>query len=426
MTIQVGYRYVSGKIVVGYWKGSPPALPTITAAPTVQDGATITINGTSFSGSGNRVFVGNTEVTVNTESTTQIVTQAFSAVRESMIRPVTLYVLNASGVQSNLVSLTIQPASGQRVFAVTQLFLGDRSTRLEGTPDLEVGDEIIVRAVTGTNVTVSDVNVTGIASADVASDTDSDPDVVSFEYAIFDGEQRSATWAEVDWAALASTTTVPNVAGLTQAAADAAALAASMTSVVIESVASATVAAGLVITQFPPATTTVPAGSVLELTISLGLTAGVAPDLRNLTSAEAAAAATSAGYVLGAVRAYIDGNNSGLVVNQSIAPGTPIAAGATIDVAISSNVEPNVVGQTYAAGISILNAANLVVDDLATVFVVNAAAAGTISSQSPPAASTVTPLTVVTLTVSLGEEPEVQVVVLPTRPPITLRQFLLG
>jgi beta-lactam-binding protein with PASTA domain len=172
---------------------------------------------------------------------------------------------------------------------------------------------------------------------------------------------------------------------------------------VVSSVYSSSIAAGLVIAQFPAAGASVNLGTVLEVTLSLGVAPTLVPDLGGLDVLSAAAACVNAGIVFGAVRPFVDGNNSGLIVNQSIAPGTQVTPGTVIDVAISTNKMPLVRNVDYVTARLILRAANLDVDDTSTVFEFSDTIASTfVIDQSPSADAIVTPLTKALLTVSLG------------------------
>ena len=403
MTLSVAYNFPSSQIAVGYFIGAAPALPQITGTPTVQDNAAITINGVNFSASGNRVFVGDTELTINTQSTTQIVTTAKVFSREYMLQPVDLYVFNASAVESNHLSRFIQPATGQRVFAVTQAFLGDPSTRLESAPDLTATDEIIIRNVLGTSVSAANVNIEGNGTTDVAADPSSNPQVTSYEYTVFDGDQRSSTWATATFAAETVQTTTPLVTGMTQAAAETAAIGANMTARVVASVYSQTIPAGIVIAQFPAANASVNLGTILELTLSLGKAPTLVPNLKDKDTVTAAADCLNAGVVLGVVRPYIDGANSALIVNQSIAAGTAVDPGTVIDVSLSSRSMLDVRNTDYASARLQIQAANLIVDDTNTIFVTSLTVPSSfVIDQSPKPNAVVSPLQLVVLTVSQG------------------------
>lgn len=401
MTFDVAYAFSGGHGLVSYPQTGVTS-PTIIGTPVVQDAASVTINGTGFSASGNRVFVGSTELPISTESTTQITTTAVTFVRESLINQAQITVTDASSNVSNAVTVLISPATGQRVFAVSQSFLGDPTTRLESQPDLVAGDEILIRAVAGTNVTATDVTVDGNGTTDVASDSDADPNVATYEYAVFDGDQRSATWATVTWSAPVLQTTVPNVVGLSQAAAEAAATLINLVPTVIASLYSATVPVGFVMAQFPPAGTLVEEASVLELTVSLGVAPTLVPNLIGQTPGDAETISTASGTGVGVTYRRIDGFNSGLIVNQSIAPGTEVTPGTLVDITISSNLMPSVLFLDYAAGISLIQAAELIVDDLSTRYEYrDSYPAGTIIRQSPDVDAVVSPFDLVILTVSI-------------------------
>lgn len=316
--------------------------PVITGITTTQEGVALTITGTDFSSSGNLVYIGPTDqpdpsylVTISTESTTQIVTVALGTVGIYLTRSNFLLVANVDGVLSNVIQITVLPTTGTAVYAITQDFLGDATTRFSSVPELEFGDEIRVQNVLGTNVTISNVHVTGQGAVDVVSDADTDPQVSSLDYSTFDGDQLSE-WATVTWSTLAATTTVPNVIGLTQALAEAAISAATLISTVIASVPSLTQPAGIVLAQFPPATTVLNVDSVVELTISTGLPQVLVPDLTGLTLTEATAALLALGLVRGTVSIIFDLLGGLIVQNQTITPGTLVDVGSAVGLEITA------------------------------------------------------------------------------------------
>lgn len=398
MTVDVANRITGGSTVhVGQFNSDFAITPTITVPPVITDASAFTITGLRFSGAGNHVFVNGVEVAIDTESTTSIVTEIFTAISAPMTVPVDVWVVDSGGVESNRVAVTILPRAGQAVFRVTAT-PGNPEFRLETIPDLEISDEILVRAVTGVAVDETDVHVDEGSAVDVAAA------VVSHEYASFDGTSRSATWAPVNWAAVTSgTSIVPNVVGSTEADALVAAASNGLVGVVQASVYSAAYPAGIVIGQFPAPGDVVLTGSTLELTVSLGLAALTVPDLTGLLPSEADAALESIGLDLGLISFIVDGDNTGLIVGQNIAQGTVLPAGSTIDVTISGGEIPDVVGLLLLDAVNILTAANLVVADTTDTAVnSNTVPAGYVISQDPVAGAAAVAQQVVTLVVSLG------------------------
>lgn len=403
MAFEVGYRY-SGGFVVGLWDHSGPTAPTITVTPTLQEGEQTVITGLRFSTSGNRVFANDEELTVLSESPTEITLAALDCTRLPLSQPVDFYVMDADGAESAHLSLTIVPPDGWIAFTVTSVFTGDPSTRLSGIPDIEVGDEIIIRNVSGTNVTASDVSINPTGSASVRFDADNDPSVDSFEYNIFDGDARGDSFAEVTWPDVATaTTTVPDVLGMTEAQATTAAENANMVLAVVGTIGSVIYDIGDVAVQFPPDGTVVLEGSTLEVTLSTGPTPVACPELRGLDVTAATAALQAVGLDIGTVRVFIDGDNSGLVLNQSVEQGIVVNPGTTVDVVISSDQVPDVVGLTLLQALDVLTNANLIVLNVTD----EAAYSGTyptgyVVTQDPAADSSASPDDTIDLELAIG------------------------
>lgn len=374
--------------------------PHISSVGTPQDGQALVLTGTSFSSSGNTVFVQQgqriLQVPVATESTTSITTTAFAADAFYLTSPVTIYMVDASANQSSAVTTSVLPATGASAWLIGQEFLGDVSTRGSADPDVVDLNEFRIQNVVGG--AISDVTVTDqgafIAAAGVSA----------FDYAIQDGTQVGS-FATVQLASPSSTGTVPDTTGMALADAQAAIIAAGFTSVVSQSVPSSTVPIGDVLTQFPVAGSILTLGGVVELTLSLGTTSVIVPTLTGLKEADAIAARLAAG-LSGTVYFFIDGNNSGFVINQSVAPGTVLDLGAAVDLVVSSNICPDVVGLLVQDAESILTAANLAYDESDFIFVYDdTVPAQFVISQTPIAGVPVLPAQIVILTVSLGPSP---------------------
>lgn len=372
--------------------------PTITSVGTVRDGSAIAITGTAFSASGNSLFIvqgGNTlQVPVNTEGTTSFVSIALDTSGLYLTQPVSIYLTNNSGVASNAVAATIQPAAGQSAWAITQDFLGDPSTRASSSPDCGFTDEIRVRNVVGD--TISGVTVTGQGAFVVTSS------VSSNEYAIQDGTGLG-DFATMTWANPVSTAAVPNILSLTLAQATAAIQALGLVATQVSSQQSTTVARDLVAAQFPAAATVVTLGSTVEITLSLGGTGTIVPIFLGMTHAQAELARQAAGLVGFSFR-IIDGLNTDLVLNQSVAPGTVLSVGDSVDLAYSSNMVPGVVGKIVQDGEAILLSAGLLVGEKPPVFD-STAPLDTILAQDPVEDTVVAPGATVFVTLSLGAPP---------------------
>ncbi len=133
--------------------------------------------------------------------------------------------------------------------------------------------------------------------------------------------------------------TVPNVVGMTQAAAEnylsSVALLATGT---VSQVYSPSISAGYVISQNPAAGTTVATYSAVDLTVSLGPAPSnvIIPDVKDMSQAAAKSALTSAGLVIGTItQSYSSTVASGKVISQSPAAGVLSLAGTVVNLTIS-------------------------------------------------------------------------------------------
>lgn len=152
---------------------------------------------------------------------------------------------------------------------------------------------------------------------------------------------------------------VPNLIGLTQSAAVAAIIAADLSVGVVSSAINPT-PAGFVFTQNPIAGSTVPAGTPVSFTISLGPQTGVVvPDIVGLTAAAAEAALADVGLMPGAITGVTsDAVPIGDVATQSPVAGSLVANGSLVDIGIAFvspafNIDATVISQ-YANSPTIL------------------------------------------------------------------------
>jgi beta-lactam-binding protein with PASTA domain len=201
---------------------------------------------------------------------------------------------------------------------------------------------------------------------------------------------------------------VPNVVGLTEAAATSAITGANLVVGAVTNASSTTVPAGSVISQSPVADTQVATGTAVALVVSSGPPVAV-PNVVGLTQADATAAITSVNLTVGAVT-----NDSsttvpaGSVVSQSPIADTQVATGSAVALVVSSGppqiAVPNVIGLTQAAATTAITGANLTVgavtDESSTTV-----PAGTVISQTPLAGVSVAPGSEVALVVSSGPPP---------------------
>ena len=109
---------------------------------------------------------------------------------------------------------------------------------------------------------------------------------------------------------------VPNVVGMTQAAATSAITTVSLAAGTITSQYSDTVAAGFVISQNPAAETVANVGSAVDMVVSLGRPA--VPNVVGMTQANATVAIAAVSLTAGTVtQQYSDTVPSGLVISQA-------------------------------------------------------------------------------------------------------------
>ena len=138
---------------------------------------------------------------------------------------------------------------------------------------------------------------------------------------------------------------VPDVTGMTQAAATAALADAGLTLAEVKQAANATIAAGTVITQSPSAGTEAPQGSPVTITVSTGPapsakpSAGAVPDVTGLTQAEAVSTLNAAGYTAVVAQHASATVPAGTVTSQTPSAGVIVAAGTTITITVSTGPE---------------------------------------------------------------------------------------
>jgi beta-lactam-binding protein with PASTA domain len=204
----------------------------------------------------------------------------------------------------------------------------------------------------------------------------------------------------------ANATTVPNVVGLTQAAAQTAITGASLVVGTVTTSNSATVAAGLVISQTPAGGSGSTRGSAVALSVSLGPALVTVPTVTGLTQAAAQSAITGATLTVGAVTTANSGTvAAGLVISQSPSGGSSAAPNSAVGFVVSLGpalvTVPTVTGLTQAAAQSAITGATLVVGTVTTANS-STVASGLVISQSPTAGSSALPGSSVAFVVSTG------------------------
>jgi uncharacterized protein (TIGR03437 family) len=134
---------------------------------------------------------------------------------------------------------------------------------------------------------------------------------------------------------------VPNVVGLTQAAATTALTGAGLAVGTVTTASSATVASGSVISSSPVAATQVTVGSSVNLVVSTGLAQVAVPSVVGLTQAAATAAITGAGLVVGTVTtASSSAVASGSVISESPVAATQVNVGSSVNLVVSTGPPP--------------------------------------------------------------------------------------
>ena len=130
---------------------------------------------------------------------------------------------------------------------------------------------------------------------------------------------------------------VPNVVGLTQAAATTAITGAGLVLGTVTTASSSTVPSGSVVSESPVAGTSVNTGSAVNLVVSSGPAQVAVPNVVGLTQAAATTAITGAGLALGTVTTVSSGTvPSGSVISESPVAGTQVNTGSAVNLVVSS------------------------------------------------------------------------------------------
>jgi beta-lactam-binding protein with PASTA domain len=202
---------------------------------------------------------------------------------------------------------------------------------------------------------------------------------------------------------------VPDLGGLTQAAATAAVTGAKLKVGTIAQQTSNTAAAGSVISQDPASGNSLAQGSPVNLVISSGPQMVTVPNLDGLTQAAATAAITGAKLKVGTVTA------AGRVISQDPASGSSLAQGSSVNIVISSG--PQIAAVPYVEGLTQADAGLAITGARLTVGAItkqtsNTVATGSVVSQDPAGGSSLAEKSPVNLVISSGPEmvavPDVQ------------------
>lgn len=209
-----------------------------------------------------------------------------------------------------------------------------------------------------------------------------------------------------------TTVPVPDIVGLTQAAATDSLTASDLVVGSVTTAFSATVPVGQIISQDPAAGTIVVIGSAVSFVVSDGPapppTVAV-PDVVGQTQAAAQTAITGAGLTVGSVTtAFSDTVPAGRVISQAPAGGTVVVVGSAVDLVVSDGpappptvAVPNVVGLTQSTAEAAITGVGLVVGNVTTANS-STVPAGQVISQAPAGGTVVAVGSAVDLVVSIG------------------------
>ncbi len=200
--------------------------------------------------------------------------------------------------------------------------------------------------------------------------------------------------------------TVPNLVGETQEAAGILLEGANLTTGAVTGECSSTVAAGLVISQYPAAGGQVAPGSAVALVVSTGVCTVTVPDVVGQSQAAADTALAGANLITGVVtRECSNTIATGLVISQNPVAGAQASFGGAVALVVSTGAcnetVPDVVGLTQMAAGTALIGANLITGAI-TQECSNTVALGRVISQNPAAGVQASFGTVVALVVSSG------------------------
>src|SRR6202790_2060870 len=200
--------------------------------------------------------------------------------------------------------------------------------------------------------------------------------------------------------------TVPNVEGLTQAAATTAITAAKLTGGTVTRQTSNTVATGKVISQDPASGSSVAQGSPVNLVISSGPQMVTVPNVEGLTQDAATTAITAAKLMGGTITQQTSNTvTTGKVISQDPASGSSVAPVSTVNLVIYSGRQhgalPHVEGLTHDAAATAIRAAKLTGGTI-TQQTSNTVVIGNVISQDPASGSSVAQGSPVNLVISSG------------------------
>jgi beta-lactam-binding protein with PASTA domain/Ca2+-binding RTX toxin-like protein len=182
----------------------------------------------------------------------------------------------------------------------------------------------------------------------------------------------------------------PNVVALSQAAATSIITNAGMTLGGV-TLANSTIVAGIVISQSPPAGTTVQPGSPMALVISLGPANVTVPNVVNQTQANAITAITGVGLVQGTVTTAASTTVAvGSVISQSPAGGTSATPGSAVNLVIAASTDAPVVAAAVTRSREKVTAANPLTSPSITVVGPNTLLVAFVAADASPTGANTT------------------------------------
>lgn len=186
--------------------------------------------------------------------------------------------------------------------------------------------------------------------------------------------------------------TVPNILNLTEAAAEAAILGATLAVGAVTTAHSPTVPEGRVISQDPVGGTEVSPDSPVDFVLSLGPVLVIVPQLVGFTTTVATQRLTTAQLTLGAITLRADPAPVGTIIEQTPPADSHAVLGSAVSVVVSSGivrgVVPQLLGKQLDAAAAALTSAGLALGKV-TIITDPVAPLGSIYRQSIPAGTVV-------------------------------------
>ena len=201
---------------------------------------------------------------------------------------------------------------------------------------------------------------------------------------------------------------VPEVAGMTRTAAEAAIVAAELTVGAVSEACDDNVPAGNVISQSPAAGYEAGIGAPVDLVVSTGPCPRIVPEVAGMTRTDAEAAITSANLTVGTItQEYSDTVPVGNVISQDPLAGVSVVIGSAVNLVISLGQQmvtvPGVVGMAQADAEADITGAGLTVG-IVTQEYSDTIPAGEVISQDPLVGVSVVIGSAVNLVISLGQQ----------------------